>query len=64
MNVKLVIFDMDGVLVDACDWHKGALNKALLELCNYQISEKDHYSIFNGLPTKTKLKKNFLILES
>jgi len=57
MNVKLVIFDMDGVLVDACDWHKGALNKALLELCNYQISEKDHYSTFNGLPTKTKLKK-------
>jgi beta-phosphoglucomutase len=57
MNVKLVIFDMDGVLVDACDWHKGALNKALLESCNYQISEKDHYSTFNGLPTKTKLKK-------
>ena len=57
MSLKLVIFDMDGVLVDACDWHKDALNKALLELCNYEISEKDHYSTFNGLPTKIKLKK-------
>ena len=57
MNIKLVIFDMDGVLVDACEWHKDALNAALLELCNYKISEEEHYSVFNGLPTKTKLQK-------
>jgi HAD superfamily hydrolase (TIGR01509 family) len=57
MNIKLVIFDMDGVLVDACEWHKDALNTALLELCNYEISEEEHYSVFNGLPTKTKLQK-------
>jgi len=48
---------MDGVLVDACEWHKDALNTALLELCNYEISEEEHYSVFNGLPTKTKLQK-------
>ena len=57
MNIKLVIFDMDGVLVDACEWHKDALNAALLELCNYKISEEEYYSVFNGLPTKTKLQK-------
>lgn len=57
MNLKLVIFDMDGVLIDACEWHKIALNLALQELCNYSISEEDHYSVFNGLPTKTKLAK-------
>jgi HAD superfamily hydrolase (TIGR01509 family) len=57
MSLKLVIFDMDGVLVDACDWHKAAFNAALLELCDYQISEEDHYSTFNGLPTSIKLQK-------
>ena len=57
MNLKLVIFDMDGVLVDACDWHKDAFNEALEEICGYTISNEDHYNIFNGLPTKVKLKK-------
>jgi len=54
---KLVIFDMDGVLVDACEWHRIALNEALKEVCNYEISLEDHYNIFNGIPTKVKLKK-------
>lgn len=57
MSLEMVIFDMDGVLVDACQWHKIALNQALKETCNYEISEKDHYSMFNGLPTKVKLNK-------
>lgn len=55
--IKLVIFDMDGVLVDACEWHRVALNEALKETCNYEISIEDHYNIFNGIPTKIKLKK-------
>lgn len=55
--IKLVIFDMDGVLVDACEWHRIALNEALKEVCNYEISLEDHYKIFNGSPTKVKLKK-------
>ena len=55
--IKLVIFDLDGVLVDACEWHRLALNQALREICNYEISIDDHYSIFNGIPTKIKLKK-------
>ena len=55
MTVKLVIFDLDGVLVDACEWHRVALNEALKEVCNYEISLEDHYTVFNGIPTKKKL---------
>ena len=28
-KIKAVLFDMDGVLIDAKDWHYEALNKAL-----------------------------------
>tara|TARA_Y100001938_G_scaffold148191_1_gene231225 strand:+ start:7393 stop:8004 length:612 start_codon:yes stop_codon:yes gene_type:complete len=55
MNIDLVIFDLDGVLVDACEWHRLALNEALKEVCNYEISLDEHYSTFNGIPTKKKL---------
>jgi len=54
--IKLVIFDLDGVLIDACEWHRVALNEALLEICGYEIPLEEHSSIFNGLPTKEKLK--------
>tara|TARA_Y100000296_G_scaffold81447_1_gene108629 strand:+ start:3210 stop:3821 length:612 start_codon:yes stop_codon:yes gene_type:complete len=54
---KLIIFDLDGVLVDACEWHRVALNEALKEVCNYEISLEEHYSTFNGTPTKVKLQK-------
>lgn len=54
---KLIIFDMDGVLVDACDWHKEALNNALLEIAGISITDEEHYSTYNGLPTKVKLAK-------
>ena len=56
-NIKLVIFDLDGVLVDACEWHRLALNMSLLEVCNYEIPKKEHFSTYNGIPTKVKLKK-------
>jgi HAD superfamily hydrolase (TIGR01509 family) len=55
--LKLVIFDLDGVLVDACEWHRVALNEALQEVCQYKISLEDHYNTFNGIPTKVKLDK-------
>lgn len=55
MDFKLVVFDLDGVLVDACEWHRVALNQSLVEVCGYEISEKEHYSTFNGIPTKKKL---------
>jgi len=55
--MKLIIFDLDGVLIDACEWHRAALNEALQEVCGYQISLEDHLKIFNGSPTKVKLQK-------
>jgi HAD superfamily hydrolase (TIGR01509 family) len=54
--IKAIIFDMDGVLVDACDWHREAFNEALKHFYNYEISLEDHYKNFNGLPTKVKLE--------
>jgi len=55
MDKKMFIFDLDGVLVDACDWHRDALNDALLKTCNYTISQEDHVATFNGIPTSKKL---------
>lgn len=54
-KIKAVIFDMDGVLIDAKDWHYEALNQAL-ELFGMQISRYDHLVTFDGLPTKKKLE--------
>ncbi len=55
MKVKAVLFDMDGVLIDAKDWHYEALNEAL-GLFGLFISRYDHLHTFDGLPTKVKLK--------
>jgi len=54
--IKAILFDMDGVLVDARDWHYEALNQAL-ELFGYTITREEHESFYNGLPTAQKLKK-------
>lgn len=54
--IKAIIFDMDGVLIDARDWHYEALNAAL-EMFGYVIPRVDHLTSFDGLPTKDKLKK-------
>ena len=53
----LIVFDLDGVLVDACEWHRLALNKALKEICDYEIPLEEHYNEYNGIPTKKKLQK-------
>jgi len=60
MKIKTILYDLDGVLVDACDWHYEAFNLALLEAAGCQILRAEHESTFNGLPTKQKLE----ILES
>lgn len=54
-KIKAVLFDMDGVLIDAKDWHYEALNKAL-GLFGIGISRYDHLHTFDGLPTKVKLE--------
>jgi HAD superfamily hydrolase (TIGR01509 family) len=45
---------MDGVLIDARDWHYEALNEAL-DLFGYAIDYERHIEHFDGLPTKKKL---------
>ena len=55
MKIKAVIFDMDGVLIDAKEWHFETLNKAL-KLFGAEISRYDHLVTFDGLPTKKKLE--------
>jgi HAD superfamily hydrolase (TIGR01509 family) len=54
MNVKLIIFDLDGVLVEAKHIHYDALNKALGE--RYTIEWNEHLSIYDGLKTNQKLE--------
>ena len=46
---------MDGVLIDAKDWHYESLNKAL-GIFGQEISRYDHLITFDGLPTKKKLE--------
>jgi HAD superfamily hydrolase (TIGR01509 family) len=54
-RIKAVIFDMDGVLIDAKDWHYESLNRALNHF-GYNISRYDHLVTFDGLPTRKKLE--------
>ena len=56
--IKVVAFDLDGVLVESKDIHFMALNDAL-EMVDkkYIISKDDHIKSFDGLPTKKKLLK-------
>ena len=55
--IKGVIFDLDGVLVDAKEVHYEALNLALKKVnCSeYVIGREEHLTIYDGLPTKQKL---------
>ena len=51
--IKLIIFDLDGVLVEAKSIHFNALNKALGK--KYAISWNEHLSFYDGLKTFQKL---------
>ena len=51
--IKLVLFDLDGVLVDAKEIHYLALNSALGE--DYAISASDHRNLYDGRKTYEKL---------
>lgn len=53
--IKAVLFDMDGVLIDAKEWHYDALNRALAHF-GYAISRYDHLVTYDGLPTRKKLE--------
>ena len=54
--IKLVVFDLDGVLVDARELHYEALNLALAEVGEkYIINRSEHLSTYDGLSTRKKL---------
>ena len=56
MSNGLVIFDLDGVLVDSKAIHFDALNNALESLSSeYIISKDEQEKVYEGLPTKAKL---------
>ena len=53
---QLVIFDLDGVLIDSRDMHYEALNRALAAVGDeYIIDREEHLSTYDGLPTARKL---------
>lgn len=54
-KIKAIIFDMDGVLIDAKKWHFDALNRAL-SIFGEKVQRWEHNSIFDGLSTRTKLQ--------
>ena len=56
--IKLVVFDLDGVLVEARDFHYEAFNRALALVGEeYVISREEHLAKFDGLNTRKKLAK-------
>lgn len=54
-QISCVLFDLDGVLVDATEWHYEALNRAL-RLFGFDITRYEHLCGYNGLPTRKKLE--------
>ena len=55
--IKLVIFDLDGVLYESKEFHFDALNIALEEVDKkFIISKEEHLNIYDGLSTKKKLE--------
>ena len=55
MEQTAVIFDVDGVLIDATDWHFEALNRALVPFCA-AIPYGVHSRELLGLPTASKIQ--------
>lgn len=54
---KLVIFDLDGVLIDSRELHYDALNDALRKVGKeFVITREEHLSKYDGLNTTRKLK--------
>ena len=61
--IKLIIFDLDGVLLKSKEIHFKAFNEALMKIGNdinvgsqFCITWEEHLSIYDGLKTKKKLE--------
>ena len=54
---KLVIFDLDGVLIESRELHYTSLNDALRRISpHYEITREEHLSMYDGLNTTQKLE--------
>ena len=54
---KLVIFDLDGVLIESRELHYESLNSALRKVDEkFVISREEHLSVYDGLNTTKKLE--------
>jgi HAD superfamily hydrolase (TIGR01509 family) len=54
---KLVVFDLDGVLIDSKELHFESLNRALREISpEFEITPDEHSAKFDGLSTRKKLE--------
>ncbi len=54
-GIRGLLLDLDGVLVDAADWHRDAFNLSL-EVHGYApLSQEEHMKDFNGLSSRRKL---------
>ena len=54
--IRAVFFDLDGTLCNCADLHYEALNRAMEECGFPGIGRPEHLAVFNGLPTKAKLR--------
>lgn len=60
-QTSLVIFDLDGVLIDSKEIHYKAFNSALRKVdSKYVISEDEHLAKYDGLSTRKKLELLYL----
>lgn len=57
MRTRLVIFDLDGVLLDFCEVHYETLNQAIATIAGptFCITRDEHISLYNGRSTRNKL---------
>lgn len=55
-KTRAVLFDLDGVLVDAPQWHREAFDEALKLVHAAPLTQEEHEKTFNGLSTKKKLE--------
>ena len=60
---KLVIFDLDGVMIDSREMHYETLNAAITRVTGstqYVITREEHLSKYDGLNTTRKLRSKLL----
>lgn len=55
MRTKAILFDCDGVLINAAGWHQEAFSRALADF-GMDVDAEVHETVLNGLPTWRKLE--------